>query len=61
VKWRVEGIPLKQQGAVDDLVNTMYFLLNNEFVTGQIITVDGGENINHQGRHAEMFNQKDCP
>jgi len=39
----------------------MYFLLNNEFVTGQIITVDGGENINHQGRHAEMFNQKDCP
>ena len=61
VKWRIEGIPLKQQGAVDDLVNTMYFLLNNEFVTGQIITVDGGENINHQGRHAEMFNQKDCP
>lgn len=60
VKWRVDGIPLKQQGTVDDLVNTMNFLLNNEFITGQIITVDGGENINHQGRHAEMFNQKDC-
>ncbi len=59
VKWRVEGIPLKQQGDVDDLVNTMNFLLNNNFITGQIITVDGGENMNYQGRHAEMFNQKD--
>ena len=59
VKWRVEGIPLKQQGDVDNLVNTMNFLLSNDFITGQIITVDGGENINYQGRHAEMFNQKD--
>jgi NAD(P)-dependent dehydrogenase (short-subunit alcohol dehydrogenase family) len=42
---------------VEDLLRAMNFLIDSEFVTGQIITVDGGENINHQGNHAEMFNK----
>lgn len=57
VSWRVENIPLQQQGRVEDLLSAMNFLIDSEFVTGQIITVDGGENINHQGNHAEMFNK----
>lgn len=57
VSWRIENIPLQQQGSVEDLLRAMNFLIDSEFVTGQIITVDGGENINHQGNHAEMFNK----
>lgn len=57
VSWRIENIPLQQQGSVEDLSRAMNFLIDSEFVTGQIITVDGGENINHQGNHAEMFNK----
>lgn len=59
VSWRVENIPLQKQGRVEDLLEAMNFLIDSEFVTGQIITVDGGENINHQGNHAEMFMSKD--
>lgn len=57
VSWRIENIPLQQQGSVEDLLRAMNFLIDSKFVTGQIITVDGGENINHQGNHAEMFNK----
>lgn len=59
IKWRVDGIPLERQGRVDDLMSAMNYLLNNEFVTGQILTVDGGEGLNHQGRHAEKFSDRD--
>ncbi|MFT7300341.1 MAG: pteridine reductase [Porticoccus sp.] len=58
IAWRVDGIPLKHQGRVDDVLKAMHYLLNNEFVTGQILTVDGGEGINHQGLNAEQFNSK---
>jgi|TARA_B110000503_G_scaffold70752_1_gene109938 pteridine reductase len=57
--WRVEGIPLKMQGKVDHLLTAMNYLLENEFVTGQILTVDGGEGIDHQGLNAEQFNKKE--
>lgn len=55
IKWRLEGIPLKQQGNPADLIKAMHYLLDNQFVTGQILTVDGGENINHVGLNAEAF------
>ncbi|MFT7267323.1 MAG: pteridine reductase [Porticoccus sp.] len=57
--WRIEGIPLKMQGRVDHLLRAMNYLLANEFVTGQVLTVDGGEGINHQGLNAEQFNKKE--
>jgi NAD(P)-dependent dehydrogenase (short-subunit alcohol dehydrogenase family) len=56
IQWRLEGIPLKKQGSPTNLIKAMHYLLNNEFVTGQILTVDGGENINHVGLNAENFN-----
>lgn len=41
--WRVQAIPLKKQGSPDHIAQTIFYILNNEFVTGQIFTVDGGE------------------
>ena len=59
VAWRIDGIPLKKQGDVDNILSAMNYLLNNKFVTGQILTVDGGEGMNHQGLNAEQFNHRD--
>ncbi len=35
-------IPLKHMGNPDDIIRTIRFLADNEYVTGQIINVDGG-------------------
>mgnify|MGYP003669648179 FL=1 len=59
VTWRVNGIPLKKQGDVSHLLSAMNYLINNEFVTGQILTVDGGEGLNYQGLNAAQFNDRD--
>ena len=55
VQWRIEGIPLKQQGEPAHLVQALYYLLDNTFVAGQILFVDGGESINIEGRHSENY------
>jgi NAD(P)-dependent dehydrogenase (short-subunit alcohol dehydrogenase family) len=56
--WRIQGIPLRKQGKVEHLLSALNYLLTNEFVTGQILTVDGGEGMDHQGLNAEQFNEK---
>jgi NAD(P)-dependent dehydrogenase (short-subunit alcohol dehydrogenase family) len=55
VEWRIEGIPLKRQGEPEHLVQALHYLLNNPFVAGQILFVDGGESINIEGRHSENY------
>ncbi|MEM0165742.1 MAG: SDR family oxidoreductase [Saccharolobus sp.] len=40
-----ELIPLKRYGNVNEIVNAVIFLLKSDFVTGQIIYVDGGEHL----------------
>ena len=42
---KAQNIPLKRKGAVVDIVKAVQYLLENEFVTGQILYVDGGENL----------------
>ncbi len=37
--------PLKKWGSVDDVTMTVLFLLENAFITGQVIYVDGGRSI----------------
>jgi NAD(P)-dependent dehydrogenase (short-subunit alcohol dehydrogenase family) len=59
VAWRIKGIPLKWQGDMGNLLSAMNYLLSNEFVTGQILTVDGGEGLNYQGLNAVQFNDRD--
>jgi pteridine reductase len=38
-------IPLKKKGHVDHIAQSITFLLNNSYVTGQVIFIDGGEHL----------------
>ena len=38
-------VPLKKYGSVSDVLDTVLFLLRSDFVTGQIIFVDGGKHL----------------
>ena len=42
---RSQALPLKRIGDTDNLVAAVRFLLNNPFVTGESIHVDGGEHL----------------
>lgn len=44
-KSRVGKIPLKMLGDPKYIIQTLQFLMENEYMTGQIIAVDGGENL----------------
>lgn len=39
------NVPLKKVGNVKNIIQSIDFLINNDFITGQIIFVDGGENL----------------
>ncbi len=45
----IQKIPLQSQGEVENIVQTVDFLLKNKFVTGQILFIDGGASLNHAG------------
>ena len=40
-----EKIPLKHKGEPEQIVQALEFLLNNPYITGHIIFVDGGEHL----------------
>ena len=42
---RVQQIPLKRQGRLENITQTVEFLLTTDFVTGQTLFVDGGEHL----------------
>lgn len=35
-------IPLKRMGSSKEVANVVKMLINNQYITGQVITVDGG-------------------
>jgi len=39
-------IPLNKQGSAEDIANTVLFLATSPYITGQIISVDGGRTLN---------------
>jgi len=41
----VERLPLKRQPHVDELAAGLEFLMENEYITGQTITIDGGYSL----------------
>lgn len=45
----LKRIPLKSQGEVKNILQAVDFLLSNNFVTGQILFIDGGASLNHAG------------
>jgi pteridine reductase len=57
VAWRVSGIPLRRQGEPADIARAVLYLLGSEFITGQILTVDGGESLTNVGQNAAQFDQ----
>ncbi len=38
-------VPLRKRGRVEDVLAAMEFLLTNEFITGQVLFIDGGEHL----------------
>ena len=45
LEQKKDAVPLKKYGAVVNVVETVVFLLRNDFITGQIIYVDGGKHL----------------
>jgi pteridine reductase len=41
----LDKIPLKRHGNVEDIADTVVFLANSSYITGQIIFVDGGRSL----------------
>ena len=41
----VNKLPLKKKGSLKNISNAIRFLIENNYITGQIIFVDGGENL----------------
>lgn len=57
IDWRIQGIPLQMQGQTAHITQAILSFLQNDFITGQIMVVDGGENIAHIGQNAGDFDQ----
>lgn len=55
VNWRIQGIPVQRQGHTDNITQAIVSLVDNDFMTGQILFVDGGESITNVGRNATQF------
>lgn len=56
IDWRIDGIPLKKQGTTDHITQAVVSIIHNDFMTGQILFVDGGESVAHIGRNATQYN-----
>lgn len=58
LEWRREDIPIRRLGNPKRLCQGFMALVANDFITGQILFVDGGESVNFTGRNAPDFNEK---
>ena len=47
--------PLRRKGETEHISRAVLHLLENDFITGQVLVVDGGENIAGTGRNAGEF------
>jgi len=46
------GLPLQRHGVPRDIAEAIVFLLRSDFITGQVIYVDGGRHLGEYGTHA---------
>ncbi|KAA3646797.1 MAG: SDR family NAD(P)-dependent oxidoreductase [Chloroflexi bacterium] len=58
IKWRVQAIPLKKQGKTSNITDTILHLLENDFISGQILVVDGGESITNEGLNSGAYHDQ---
>ena len=40
-----KNIPLQKKGSLDNIARSVIFLLENDYITGQILFNDGGEHL----------------
>ena len=45
-KLMLERIALNRQGSPQDIADSVLFLANSDYITGQIINIDGGRTLN---------------
>ncbi len=45
----IKKIPLQSKGEIKNILQAIEFLLVNDFVTGQVLFIDGGASLNHAG------------
>jgi len=45
LEQKKDTVPLKKHGSVEDIVESVLFLLRNDFITGQVVYVDGGKHL----------------
>ncbi len=55
IAWRVQAIPVQRKGETEHITRAVLHLLENDFINGQVLVVDGGENIAGTGRNAGEF------
>lgn len=48
LKQRLDRVPLKRSGKKREVARAVNFLLQGDFITGQILYVDGGRNLLHE-------------
>ncbi len=48
-KKLIAKIPLQQKGDVENILQAINFLIKNDFVSGQILFIDGAASLNHAG------------
>jgi NAD(P)-dependent dehydrogenase (short-subunit alcohol dehydrogenase family) len=41
----VDTVPLKRHGDPEDIADAVVFLVKSDFITGQVIYVDGGRHL----------------
>lgn len=55
LEWRKAAIPVNQLGGPDNVCAAIAAILDNSFINGQVLFVDGGEGMNLVGRNALEF------
>ncbi len=45
LEQRKDSVPLKRYGSAENIVQAVIFLLKNDYVTGQVVFVDGGKHL----------------
>ncbi len=55
LNWRISNVPLQECGTEQHILLALKYLIDNSFVTSQVLTVDGGESKNHVGYNTENY------
>jgi len=57
LEWRLQGTPLKIKGEPQKITQAIISILENNFMTGQILFIDGGESLTNVGLNAGDYDQ----